>query len=80
MALDDGKCHANIDNFIHLNNVSHFEISFPNKNDNFLTAMFILATSLKPYQVTRLDLLRIVFEKENLLKAVELDWPNKLKV
>ena len=42
--------------------------------------MFILATSLKPYQVTRLDLLRIVFEKENLLKAVELDWPNKLKV
>jgi len=42
--------------------------------------MFILASSLKPYHVTRFDLLRIIFEKENLLPAVQLDLPVKVKI
>lgn len=75
-----GKCHVTIDNFLYEDKKFHVEISFPNKNDNFLTAMFILASSLKPYHVTRFDLLRIIFEKENLLPAVQLDLPIKVKI
>lgn len=75
----EGKCQATIENFITQDNVFHVEISFKHKTDNFLTAMFIMATSLKQYHVKRFDLLRIVFEKENLLPAVQLDWPVKLK-
>ena len=41
--------------------------------------MFILASSLKPYHVTRFDLLRIIFEKEKSLPAVQLDLPVKVK-
>lgn len=79
-SFSQGKCHVNVDNFIYEEKKFHVEISFPHKNDNFLTAMFILASSLKSYQVTRFDLLRIVFEKENLLPAVELDLQVKIKI
>lgn len=81
-SFEDGKCNANIDNFLSEDKSYHLEISFPQNTDNFLTAMFLLASSLKNYNVTRFELLRIVFEKENLLPAVNLDFylnnkPNK---
>lgn len=77
LALEYGKCQAHINNFVHENYVYHLEISFPKTNDNFLIAMFYLASYLKPYSVKRFDLLRIVIEKENLLEAIKLDLPAK---
>lgn len=79
-SFEEGQCHAVINNVLHDNQTHHIEISFPSKNDNFLTAMFLLASSLKSYHITRFDLLRIVFEKESLLEAVKLDFKTKNKV
>lgn len=78
-SFEEGHCHAVMDTFLHENNCYHVEISFPGKNDNFLTSMFLLASSLKTYQITRFDILRIVFEKESLLEAVKLEFPVKTK-
>lgn len=77
LALQDGKCQATINNFVHENNIYHLEISFPKTTDNFLIAMFYLASYLKPYSVKRFELLRILFEKESLLDAMKLDFPAK---
>lgn len=74
-SIEHGKCEINIHNFLHENQVYHMEIGFPRTNDNFLIAMFFLASFLKPYQVKRFDLLRIVFEKESLLGAMQLNLP-----
>lgn len=76
-AIQDGKCQININNFAHDNTTYHLEIGFPQSTDNFLIAMFYLASYLKPYQVKRFDLLRIVFEKESLLAAMHLNFPPK---
>lgn len=78
-SFEEGKCHVVMDNFTTQDNVCHFEFSFPGKSDNFLTAMFLIASSLKPYQITRFDMLRILFEKESLLAAVNIDFPSKKK-
>lgn len=76
-SFKEGNCHAVMDNFIGDNNSYHIEISFPGKNDNFLTSMFLLANYLKPYQIKRFELLRIVLEKENLLGALNLQFGHK---
>ncbi len=67
MAFIKCNCYAHIDNEISDNKCHHFEISFPEKTDNFLTAMFLFAESLKIYNVTRFDILRIVKEKESMM-------------
>jgi hypothetical protein len=79
-SFEQGNCHVSIDNFLYKNGQYHVEISFPGKNDNFLTSMFYFAASLKPYQITRFDILRIVFEKESLLQAVNLNLKFKNKL
>lgn len=78
-SFSDGKCSATIDNFIGEDNNYHLEISFPSTTDNFLTAMFLLASSLKSYHISRFDMLRIIFEKESLLEAVKLDFSTNNK-
>lgn len=79
-SFEEGQCHAVINNVLYDNQTHHVEISFPSKNDNFLTAMFLLASSLKPYHITRFDILRIIFEKESLLEAVKLDFKTNKKL
>ena len=73
-SFKEGNCHAIMDNFICDDSSYHIEISFPGKNDNFLTSMFLLANYLKTYQIQRFELLRIVLEKENLLGALNLQF------
>lgn len=70
--LTNAKCEAQIGNFIYDKNAFHFEFNFKSRTDNFLTAMILLAQELKVYQVKRFDYMRIVFEKESLLKAVDI--------
>jgi len=79
-SFEEGNCHVSMDNFLYEDGSYHVEISFPGKNDNFLTAMFLLASSLKPYHITRFDILRIIFEKESLLEAVKLDFKTNKKI
>lgn len=68
------KIYANINNFKSFKNSYHVEITFPNKNDNFLTAMFLLSDNLKLHNVTRCDILRVFVEKENLLLAINISF------
>ena len=70
----EAKCQANINDFKFFKNSYHVEITFPNKNDNFLTAMFLLSDNLKLHNVTRFDILRIFVEKENLLPAININF------
>ena len=65
---------SNINDFKFFKNSYHVEITFPNKNDNFLTAMFLLSDNLKLHNVTRFDILRIFVEKENLLPAININF------
>ena len=73
-SFEEGKCNAIIENVLSEKNVHHFEIAFPVNSDNFLTSMFLLVRSLKNdnVKVKRFDLLRIMFEKESLLRAMDL--------
>ena len=70
----EAKCQANINNFKSFKNSYHVEITFPNKNDNFLTAMFLLSDNLKLHNVTRFDILRVFVEKENLLPTININF------
>ena len=70
----EAKCQANINNFKSFKNSYHVEITFPDKNDNFLTAMFLLSDNLKLHNVTRFDILRVFVEKENLLPAININF------
>lgn len=72
--LAKAKCEARLDNFLHNKQSFHFEFSFKSRTDNFLTAMFLIAQELKPYKPTRFERLRVVFEKESLLKAVDIKF------
>ena len=76
--LTDAKCDVQLTNYLYDNNAFHFELSFKRREDNFLTAMFLLAQELKSFQVTRFEQLRVVFEKESLIDAIKLDFPKKI--
>lgn len=72
-AFSNYKCNAVVNNIISDSVTHHFEISFlENNSNNFLTSLIVFTNSLKKYNVTRCDVLRIEIKKESLLEALNL--------
>lgn len=70
-SFTEANAHFELNSIIQNNNYFHIELDLRKSDKNILTAMFLVAEKIKPYDVKSFDYCRLVCEKESFMKYFE---------